>query len=48
MGQVQKKAGPPKENPRPNSWKIVVRMETNENPAANDAKVPSERCSCWV
>ena len=36
-GQVQKKNGPAKLNPKPNSWKTVVRIETNENPAANDA-----------
>lgn len=46
-GQVQKNAGPPKLYPRPNNWKIVVRIETNEKPAANEANLPSERCNCW-
>jgi hypothetical protein len=46
-GQVQKKTGPAKEKPNPKSWKTVVRIETNENPAANDAKVPIDRCSSW-
>src|SRR5689334_4783040 len=45
-GQVKKNAGPPKLKPSANSWKIVVRIETNENPAANEANLPSERCSC--
>jgi hypothetical protein len=31
-----------------NSWKTVVRIETNENPDANDANGPSPRCSSWV
>lgn len=43
---VQKKAGPPKPKPRPNSWKMVVRMETNEKPAAKEANLPRLRCSC--
>ncbi|CPU01674.1 Uncharacterised protein [Mycobacteroides abscessus] len=45
MGQVQKKAGPPKLNPNANSWKIVVRIETNEKPAAKEANLPRLRCS---
>ena len=36
-GQVQKKTGPAKLNPKPKSWKTVVRMETKEKPAANEA-----------
>jgi hypothetical protein len=44
-GQVQKNAAPPKPNPRKNSWKTVVRIETNEKPAANEAKDPTRRCS---
>ncbi len=36
-GQVQKKVGPAKENPKPKSWKTVVRIDTKENPAAKDA-----------
>ena len=36
IGQVQKKAGPPKPKPKANSWKTVVRIETNEKPAANE------------
>ena len=45
-GQVKKKAGPPKLKPRAKSWKMVVRIDTNENPAANEANLPSLRCSC--
>src|SRR6202012_2827052 len=46
-GHVQKNAAPPKAKPRKNSWKTVVRMETEENRAANDAKLPTRRCgSC--
>jgi hypothetical protein len=37
IGQVQKNAAPPNEYPKPKNWKIVVRMETNENPAAKEA-----------
>ena len=36
MGHVQKKDGPPKPKPKLNSWKTVVRIETNEKPAANE------------
>jgi hypothetical protein len=36
-GQVQKKAGPPNEKPKAKSWNTVVRIETNEKPAAKDA-----------
>ena len=36
IGQVQKKAGPPKAKPNAKSWKTVVRIETNENPAAKE------------
>src|ERR1700716_1723690 len=45
-GQVQKNAAPPNENPNANSWKTVVRIETKENPAANEAYGPSRRRSC--
>ena len=37
IGQVQKNAAPPKAKPKANSWKTVVRIETKENPAANEA-----------
>src|SRR5882757_11347214 len=47
IGQVQKKAGPPKPKPKLNNWKTVVRIETNEKPAANEPKLPTLRCSCW-
>jgi hypothetical protein len=47
-GQVQKNAAPPRPKPSPNSWKTVVRIDTKENPAANDAKPPTpRRSSCW-
>ena len=44
-GHVQKKAAPPNPKPRPKSWKTVVRIDTNENPAANDEKEPTPRRS---
>jgi len=37
IGHVQKNAAPPNENPKKNSWKTVVRIETNEKPAAKEA-----------
>jgi hypothetical protein len=44
-GQVQKNAAPPRPNPRKKSWKTVVRIETNENPAAKEPNGPTLRWS---
>ena len=46
IGHVQKNDAPPNEKPKKNSWNTVVRIETNENPAANEAYEPSARWSC--
>ena len=37
IGQVQKKAGPPSENPSGKNANTVVRMETKEKPDAKAA-----------
>src|SRR6185437_7850155 len=40
-GHVQKNAAPPKPKPRKKSWNTVVRIDTKENPAAKEAKLPT-------
>jgi hypothetical protein len=47
-GQAQKNDAPPSANPSPKSWNTVVRIETNENPAAKDENVPTPRRSSWA
>ncbi len=47
-GHAQKNEAPPSPKPSPKSWNTVVRIETNEKPAAKDENEPTPLRSSWA